>query len=107
MAGAFNMVTISTEILTTQTAFYGVRQGVYVTLSTIHVSNAGAAGTFTVYVRPVGLSVVPISPINRAIDANGLAVWADPIVLNPGTIIEAIASAPGMSLLLTGLETVV
>jgi hypothetical protein len=98
------MVTASAEIQTTQTAFYGVRQGVYVTLSTIHISNPGVAGTFTLYARPAGMIATPITVIDQAIGAGDVAICADPLVLSAGTVLEAVANIAGMTLLITGVE---
>jgi hypothetical protein len=99
---------IDTHLPTVKGTIYTVPDGVVFTLSTIHISNENAgAQTFTIYCRTSSGTSRAISVIDQAIVAKGVAIYADPIRLTEGSVIEGVASAGDLSIFITGKETVI
>ena len=74
-------------------------------VTAIHIANESGAGrTFTIYVKPVGGTSRPISPLNQALAIDALAIYADDLHLPAGTLIEGVASGASVSCLITGKE---
>lgn len=96
---------IESNLPTSQGVIYTCPTNVVAIISTIHISNnSGSAATFTLYMRVSGGTARPISAVNQALANNGIAIAGDPIRLTAGCTIEGIASASGVSYLVTGKE---
>ena len=95
------------ELGVAETVIYTVPFGMVAEIKTIHASNtSGAARTFTVSVKTLGLTV-PISPLNQALALDEIAIAADPLRLTEGCSLVGYASGASVLCLVTGTETVI
>lgn len=96
----------TTTLPTTQGVLYAVPAGLKASIGSIHVVNqSGGARTFTVYLKPIGGTAQPISPISQALAVGAMAIYADTIALTAGCTIEGIADAASVNVVITGVES--
>ena len=74
-------------------------------VTAIHIANeSGGARTFTVYAKLPGGTSRPISPLNQALATDALAIYAEPLHLPAGAILEGVADGASVSCFISGKE---